>query len=299
MNNIERLKTIKEFYEQGGNVINFLKNTNHNFAKNDIEAILISYDFQAGSYIKSVKENPDYIENYTSLLADILNTLEGESLLEVGVGEATTLINLIPKLKISFDNFYGFDLSWSRIKYAQKYAKDKQPNKNIFLSTGNLFCSPYADNSIDIVYTSHSIEPNGGRELDALKEIYRIAKNYVVLLEPCFELANEAAQNRMLSNGYVTNLYDTAKQLGYEILEYRLWDLASNPLNPTGLMIIRKNGNKETVNDILACPITKSPMKLLKGSYYVEHSSLVYPVIDEVPCLLPENAIIATHFNDF
>lgn len=50
---------------------------------------------------------------------------------------------------------------------------------------------PLKDNSIDIVYTSHSIEPNGGREEEALEELYRVANKYLILLEPDYELANE------------------------------------------------------------------------------------------------------------
>jgi ubiquinone/menaquinone biosynthesis C-methylase UbiE len=49
--------------------------------------------------------------------------------------------------------------------------------KNWFASTGNIFSLPFLHNSIDIVYTSHSIEPNGGKENLLLKELYRVARN--------------------------------------------------------------------------------------------------------------------------
>ena len=69
------------------------------------------------------------------------------------------------------------------------------------------------DNAIDVVYTSHSIEPNGGREEEALLELYRIAKKYVVLLEPCYEKASSAARKRMEKHNYITNLFDTVNKL--------------------------------------------------------------------------------------
>mgnify|MGYP003973044231 CR=1 FL=1 len=49
------LKEIQNIYSKGGNMMNYLKNkTNTN--QNTIEAILISYDFQAGNYIKKAKK---------------------------------------------------------------------------------------------------------------------------------------------------------------------------------------------------------------------------------------------------
>lgn len=100
---------------------------------------------------------------------------------------------LIDKLKHKPTDVLGFDLSWSRLKFAKEFLKDHN-NERFKLFTANLFEIPLLDNSVDIVYTSHSIEPNGGQEEKALKELYRIANKYVVLLEPSFELGNEAAK---------------------------------------------------------------------------------------------------------
>ena len=77
-----------------------------------------------------------------------------------------------------------------------------------------MFNLPLLDNSIDIVYTSHSMEPNGGHEEELLAELYRVTNNYLILLEPAYEFASEEARARMRKHGYVTNLYETAKRLG-------------------------------------------------------------------------------------
>jgi ubiquinone/menaquinone biosynthesis C-methylase UbiE len=100
---------------------------------------------------------------------------------------------------------FGFDISWSRVKFAKKLVEEYNM-KNVNLFTANLFEIPLLDNSIDIVYTSHSLEPNGGKEKQALKELFRIAKNYIVLLEPSYELASTDARERMINHGYITNL---------------------------------------------------------------------------------------------
>ena len=292
------LQSIKKLYDEGGNVISYLKKSNK--AKNTDNIIAISYDLQSGSYIKYVKEQKSYIKKYTQAIANEINSLNTNytSILEVGVGEATTLANLISKLNNKPKNIYGFDIAWSRIRYAIAYCKKKRIN-NPYLFTGDLFQIPLEDESIDIVYTSHSIEPNGGREKEALLEIARVARKYIVLLEPAYEFASSKAKQRMKNNGYITKLYTVAKSLGFKIIEHRLFELSNNPLNPTGLIIIKKEPtNNKIVTKSFMCPITKTSLELIKGSFFTKQGLLVYPIVDKVPCLLKENAIIATHYTD-
>jgi hypothetical protein len=50
---IENLKKIKKVFDSGGNIIEYLKNINTSQGIDDM--VLISYDFQAGSYIKKAE----------------------------------------------------------------------------------------------------------------------------------------------------------------------------------------------------------------------------------------------------
>jgi hypothetical protein len=50
MEKFKIIDKIKEIYHSGGNIIHYL---NKGSSQNSIEDILISYDFQAGSYIKN------------------------------------------------------------------------------------------------------------------------------------------------------------------------------------------------------------------------------------------------------
>jgi uncharacterized protein YbaR (Trm112 family) len=292
---MNQISEVKQIYERGGNIMDFLR-AQANESHNSVEAILISYDFQAGTYINFVQSNPEFAHQYTGAISKILDQFQYSSLMEAGVGEATTLGNVVERLKNKPEAVYGFDLSWSRIRFGQKYLEEKQINGNLF--TGNLFTAPIADNAIDVVYTSHSIEPNGGKEREALMELHRITNKYLVLLEPAYEFADDDGKKRMEKLGYVRDLYKVAKDLGYKVVEYRKFDYSSNALNPTGVMVIEKDP-KESDQDVLVCPISKTPLRLAKSVYYSKDSCLAYPIVAGVPCLLPDNAILATHFNDF
>ena len=294
-----KLNSLKEFYKSGGNILKFLRENNGRNS-NTAEDILISYDLQSGSYIEAAKKNYKYINDYTNALVKIINMLGGfGSILEAGVGEATTLVHVIKSLiKNSATDFevFGFDVSFSRIIFAKKYISDFGL-RNIFLSTGDLLKMPFADNSIDIVYTSHSIEPNGGKENEILRELFRVTKKYLILLEPAFDLASDKGKDRMKEHGYAVNLWEEIQNLNLKVIEHRLFDFYLNELNPTGLTIIEKeiSNNSEF---IVACPHSKQRLKKFNDSYFCEHSMLVYPIIKNIPCLLPSNAIVATYFNE-
>ncbi|GJM70174.1 hypothetical protein HMSSN036_23900 [Paenibacillus macerans] len=233
------------------------------------------------------------------------------SIAEAGVGEAVSLGNVLRRMGRRPRNIYGFDLAWSRVKYGYSFLReldiDSEDFDNLQLFTGDMFCTPFLDNSIDVVFTVHAVEPNGGREREALTELFRITRKYLVLLEPAYELADEKSRERMLSHGYVTSLYKTAMELGYDVMEHRLFDVSLNPLNPTGLLIIRKEiTEEERIHEEgildsgpLCCPLTHTALHKFESSYYSPKSMLAYPILNGIPCLLPQNAIVATHFMDF
>ena len=119
-------------------------------------------------------------------------TPDARSILEVGCGEATTLYGVIQELKFNKLEALGFDISWSRINKGNEWLSEQQVSAQLFVA--NLFEIPLQDNSIDVVYTSHSFEPNGGKEHAAIKELLRIARKTVVFVELIYELADDASK---------------------------------------------------------------------------------------------------------
>lgn len=227
-------------YERGENAMAWARN--HIGSKtNETIISLIAYDLQAGSYVKFSEENPDYQKKWCRQLSELIMPYikSGGRILEVGVGEATTLAGVLKH--IQGVTAYGFDISWSRVKVGEEYLIQK--NKSASLFVADLFKIPMADNSIDVVYTSHSLEPSGGKELDAIQELLRISKTAVVLIEPLYELANKEARRRMEKHGYVKNLKKIAEKIGASVEKYNLLPFIENSLNPSGVLILNKNWN--------------------------------------------------------
>lgn len=294
-------RELQSLYEQGHNISAILR-TEMGVQKNTQEIIEISYDLQTGSYI-SAMENAEKLNHkslYSQEIAQIILSLcEPRSILEAGVGEATTLSGVIANLRSRINPAsYGFDLSWSRAAYAS-YWLNRNGIVDTRLCTGDLCNIPFLDNSIDVVYTSHSIEPNGGKEETILRELYRVTRKYLILLEPGYELASDEAKQRMESHGYCRNLTRIAQSLDYNVLEHKLFPFSVNPLNPTALTIIRKNSDMESSHhNIFACPKYKSPLEEIGGMLFSPEALVVYPVIAKIPCLRVENGVFASRYKE-
>jgi ubiquinone/menaquinone biosynthesis C-methylase UbiE/uncharacterized protein YbaR (Trm112 family) len=289
---------LAQLYKAGENISKIMRQE-RNVDYNTAEIIETAYDLQAGSYIKYFEDDEKRELNllYCQALArDILQRCTPTTVLEAGVGEATTLAELSLELGL-FHDTYGFDLSWSRAAFAKQHLKNRGVER-FTICTGNLLEIPFADNSIDVVFTSHSIEPNGGNEQAILQELYRVARDYVLLLEPAYELASPEIQARMDSHGYCKDLHGIAQRLGYTVIEHRLFEVIATPQNPTAITIIKKQTTAAKPDNVFACPQYKTPLQSLRGALYSPEALRIYPVIAGIPCLRKENGIFASKFGE-
>ena len=286
---------IAQIYRSGGNIIKFLKSMDDR-TTNNLEDILISYDFQAGSYILAYEQSARYLDDYTSQIAGVLNGLGPfGTCIEAGCGEATTLAVLGRKLPRT-TVFGGFDIAWSRVKLGVDFARRHGVEAELFC--GDLFHIPLENHSVDVIYTSHSIEPNGGREIEAIVELARVAAKWLVLLEPAYDLAGPEARMRMEEHGYVKDLAKCIRQLGLELVRHELFSISANPLNPTGLYLIRiaaQPGLNSTLR--YQCPVSGMPLDPGPTAFFSADSLLAYPILAGVPYLLPSHAILATKYS--
>ena len=294
------LKNLKTLYKKGENIIQHLRNVNR--GRISPEDIKISYDLQAGSYIKKAARFSKLEEERGVIYSEIIQSLGSfNSILEVGIGEGTTFLQISKRINNDV-SLLGFDFSFSRLLYAKQFLQENKTKPSLFL--GDMYNAPLLSNSVDVVYTNHTLEPNGGNESKLLKELYRITNKFLVLLEPIYELSSASSKEHMDNHGYVKNLYDHAKNLNFKIIDYRLlFDDNNLNANSTGVIIIEKNNNLENVNQEnllpLSCPVSKTQLELINSSYYSSESLLLYPVIEDIPILVPENAIVAANYKDF
>lgn len=290
---------IKAAYDRGENISSLLRKM-QNTAWNSEDIIEIAYDLQAGCYIAALGK-PEIQEHKTAYgreIAKLIRSLDAVSVLEAGVGEATTLAFVLDALAGLRIQPAGFDLSWSRIAHAKAFlAKTGHPGADLFVAS--LFQIPYPDSSVDVVYTSHTIEPNGGKEREILAELYRVTKRYLVLLEPGYELAGPEARTRMESHGYCRNLPGQARDLGMRVLRHELFAHSANPLNPTALIVIEKDASAPTGPAAKVCPRHKTPLEVSGRGCFSPDALTAYPLLGGIPCLRPQDAIIASHYRQF
>ena len=126
----QNLKKLKEKYDKGINITSYIKELEKD-KNNSLNSIEISYDLQAGSYIDFVKSNRDKVERIATKLSEILTEhLEnGDSLLDVGTGEVTTLTLVLNELNIELSDILALDISWSRLSVGMNFHRENRKIK--------------------------------------------------------------------------------------------------------------------------------------------------------------------------
>lgn len=264
-------------------------------AGNDPVSTLVAYDLQSGSYIESARQDPEsnirWYRQVAELIKGVLPSpmdisidLHRGTLLEVGCGEATTLAGVVKILGTDKIQAYGFDLCWSRVAAGNDWLKENAENASLFVA--DLFHIPLADDSIDVVYTAHSLEPNRYREAAALRECLRVARRAVVIVEPIYELASEPARRRMDKHRYVKGLKKAVEGLDAEVLDYRLLEYCTNPLNPSGVLLLGKRPKKDewAENIKWICPLTGAPLTDHGDLWFAREVGIAYPLLRGIPC---------------
>jgi SAM-dependent methyltransferase len=293
------LKGIRELYDQGTNIMRYFREL-EGTSLNSSEAIQISYDLQSGCTSGEVAD-PEYVaryDAYTSAIARTLSQYGGTSLLEAGVGEAKTLCDVMTKMPVSPPHIYGFDLAWSRIATGLEYAA-RHDGFHPSLSMGDLLAMPFADNTFDVVFTAQAVNPNHGREEEAMRELYRVTRRWLLLFELDYELGGEETKRRIEEHGYCRDLVGTAKRLGYKVVEHRLLGADVRPSIQVSVLVIEKPGADGSTAPSYGCPRCHQSLVSHRGNYFCADCLVVYPVLNGIPCLLPGSGILATKYLEF
>jgi SAM-dependent methyltransferase len=287
----------KAAYLQGQNITNFLRARKSEQA-NTVDIIEFAYDLQAGTDIARLKSCPQQTAAYCSELSDILGQYvkSTDSLLDIGTGEMTTLALVLSKLANKPKEIFAFDLSWSRIaKGAEFFAKSAKFHNNVNVFVADISAIPLNSCSIDIITSSHALEPNGAIINILLKELFRVAKKRLVLFEPCYEINSEEGKRRMEELGYIQNFEGVVVELGGKVVEQIRIENLSNPLNPTVCFVIEAgSGRTEPSKPRYSVPGTDFHLELLDNVYFSRDLGLSFPILRNIPILREKFGIIST-----
>lgn len=297
-----KLAEARELYSKGGNVTEYLRNL-HEVDHNTPEIIEIAYDLQAGSYIDFAESHPSRGRAYASEIVSCLETqLDGQkSLLDVGTGELTTLTGVLNEIKSEITEVFAFDGSWSRVSKGIEYYKKRVVSDSfkILPFVADIHSMPLPSKSIDVVTSSHALEPNGNQLECCLAEIFRVAKSKVVLFEPCYESASDEGKARMDRLGYVKDIAGAASRLGARCEAVHQIKNISNPLNPTACFIIEPpdiSVVQARGNCWFTVPGSDHPLRQDSGFLVSDDTGLVFPVLNNIPVLKSQHSILASAF---
>lgn len=278
--NIYQKSKIKYIKKQ--NVQKFLKS----IKINEKDSVRISYDIQSGSYIKFFsKLKKTKIKNiYYPLVEAINNNFTNfKTILDFGCGELTTSKYIFGNLKKNIKHYFATDISLNRIflgkKYLEKTLKPKSFKKfKFFCNSANRL--PFKDSSIDLILTTHALEPNKKNLKNLIKELFRVTKFGMILMEPHYESACLAQKKRMRKLNYIQGLEK-------ELLKYSS-DLKiikkkyhSNNLNKSSIFILKKSNNNINKSSYID-PIDKSELRKIHNFLYSENNSRLYPNFNDI-----------------
>lgn len=254
----------------------------------DFDTISIIYDFQSGTYTEDSKKNPAYINAFTSEIVDTLcNFIEADmTVLDCGTGEGTTIIPILKKLGMR--SCYGIDASISRVLWAQRNAAVAGIDLNLAVS--DLGQLPLNDNAVDVVVAVHALEPNHGRECELIKELGRVARRFMFLIEPDFEKASKKQKERMMKLGYVRGLDDAIKENSSIILDKVSIVNNSNELNVAQVTIVDTGkAEQEKSNSSWIDPIYRDELTPFMNGLR-STLGLWFPLVNGIPLLRSTDA---------
>jgi len=300
--------TLRQAYARGENITLLLReNENSEGGENRLDSIEVAYDLQAGRHTEDALREPEMLRQYATDIHSLCSShlAECRSLLDCGTGEMTTLSALSQYLPSQIA-LLAFDISLSRVKCGLEFSRqwmreDLREGLHAFVAEMDRIPLPSA--SIDVVFTSHALEPNRGREEILVAELLRVARKKLILLEPSYENASQEAQQRMDQLGYIRNLPLFIQRCGGHLISVEQVPNSYNPLNPTYCYVVAPPVDPHAFSSSIhdgqygdyRCPKSGHPLERKDHYWWSFAGGYAYPEIDQIPCLRERHAIVMTH----
>ena len=267
-------------------------------------SVKFKYDNMAGVYVDNQKnfKNEKYLalneKNevlecrgiITPYYADCLKGLfllsKSKSLLEVGAGELTTISLVLNSLKKKFSYSGAIDISLNRLLVGKKYLKS-QGNKVDFLARADASQLPFKDNSFDMVYTCHCLEQVPNLFIKSVKELIRVSKKYIVIIEPSYEFSLIASKNNIYKKGYTKITDALLSKTGFTPI-YRKFLPLKNYISSAEIIVFEKKNYYKSLNkkDIqFVSPISREKLSKNKKFLLDKKNFKKYKIYKKIPLL--------------
>ena len=266
------------------------------------EIIEIAYDIQSGSYSKEALDDPALMKSYAIEIYEACKAFifQNDLILDCGTGELTTLSALSHHLPEN-THFLGCDISLSRLHVGRRFAEQFMRGdllKSLQLFVADMVRMPLADNSVDVVFTSHSLEPNHGREANLLSELLRIARRHLILFEPSWENATEDVKARMEEHGYVRDLPRHIQEAGGRLISVEPLPNPLNSMNPTYCYVVEVVDQvrcQENAIHTFQCPRSGFSLQKRSNYWWSMEGGWAYPEIESIACLRTKHGVLMSH----
>lgn len=278
-----------EVYKKGENIVQALLEAGA--SKSD--SIEIAYELQAGSYTsdfyRSKSRKMRRNKTLHAIIKKYCSLSEVSSIGVFGVGEAVNWIEFDGYI----DDFYGVELSYSRLVYADNNLSKLEGVGAYTLIKGDASEVIFNENSFDISMTLHSIEPNGNEQgAKMLRNVVSSSSKYILLFEPDYSTAPESMKKRMRENDYVCNISDEIKKIeSIKIIDKYNLDVVENSDNLTTCWVIEKINKSSSKKKKMICPFSHDELIDYENIKYSQASGLAYPVINNFIFLNKDDAI--------
>lgn len=294
------ISELRQAYGRGENITQLLSISNPDLDRSEI--IEIAYDIQSGSYTKYALESPGILKRYACEIYDLakLYLAEHDVILDCGAGELTTLSALSQHLPVQCQ-LLACDISLSRLKVGHRFAERFMRGdlaRDLSLFVADMARLPLADSSVDVVFTSHALEPNHGRERDLLVELLRVVRRQLLLFEPSWENADELVRARMEQHGYVRDLPKHLDAAGGRLVSVKPLPNPLNPMNPTYCYVVEpvnRESQPSFPDQAFQCPRSGYPLQKQQSYWWNQEGGWAYPEIDGIACLREKHGVLMSH----
>lgn len=167
-------------------------------------------------------------------------------ILEVGCGNCINLASL-KKRYGSLLLLSGLEISQQRIRVAKEHFGHRLSGIAFYIQSITDRIEALSEGEFDIVFSMHCLEQITYQSTLAIKEMHRLAKSLVIMIEPVYELGNPTQRLYLINQDHNRTLLSAINELGLAPTRIEPLDIQSNPLNQSSIIVIEKHSEQKDV----------------------------------------------------